>query len=158
MNEYGRYRGTKIKKESFADPSNSSCGIICTEDRTLRFRGSTPRKSSKHANIGLSLPKGRCWAVAGQGRVCASGRTCMYTQQCNPATKYRHTILPVVLHLVAHGTRVLFACLCQGSVVMHARFLAEICMQLEIRYIIDARAVSSFDLYTYSSTCTHKTT
>lgn len=42
MNEYGRYRGTKIKKESFADPSNSSCGIICTEDRTLRFRGSTP--------------------------------------------------------------------------------------------------------------------
>lgn len=56
---------------------------------------------------------------------------------------------------MAHGTRVLFACLCQGSGVMHAWFLAGICMQLEIRYIIDARAVSSFDLYTYSSTHTH---
>ena len=68
-NEYGRYRGTIIKKESFADPSNSSCGIICTEDRTLRFRGSAPGNQANTRisdyrcpmdGVGLWLDRAEC--------------------------------------------------------------------------------------------------
>lgn len=63
-NEYGRYRGTIIKKESFADPSNSSCGIICTEDRTPSDSGVQPPEIKQTREYRTIVAQ---WTVLGCG-------------------------------------------------------------------------------------------
>ena len=68
------------------------------------------------------------------------------------ATRQQNTIPQSCLSFFISWHMVLDSCLlvsAQGSGVMHAWFLAGICMQLEIRCIIDARAAHL--LYTYSS-------